>query len=169
MTRIGILSDTHDYLDQDLKGFFSDCDEIWHAGDVISIEILEELETWKPLRAVYGNACNAEVRQTYPLDNHFQIEGLNIWMTHIGGYPGRYHPRVRAILEDNPPHIFVCGHSHILKVLRDKRFGCLVVNPGAAGNHGFHKFRTAIRMELDAGKVAGLEVIELGTRGELAD
>ena len=165
MKKIGLLSDTHDYLDPKLKGFFAPCDEIWHAGDVVSYHILDELQSWKPIRVVYGNACNADVRKDWPLDDRFTCEGVRVWMTHIGGYPGRYSQRVRQELMKEVPDVFICGHSHILKVMRDEKFGHMVINPGAAGNHGFHKVKTAIRLDFASGGLKNLEVIELGMRG----
>ncbi len=167
MLRIGLLSDTHGYLDAFVFDFFAPCQEIWHAGDIGDAAILDRLEAFRPLRAVYGNIDGAEIRRRCPEDLRFTLEGVDVWMTHIGGYPGRYSPRVRAVMKENPPGLFICGHSHILKVMPDKRYGLLHINPGACGNHGFHRMRTALRFSLDNGQVKDLEVVELGERGKL--
>jgi len=167
MLRIGLLSDTHGYLDAFVFDFFAPCQEIWHAGDIGDAAILDRLEAFRPLRAVYGNIDGEEIRRRCPEDLRFTLEGVDVWMTHIGGYPGRYNPRVRAVMKENPPGLFICGHSHILKVMPDKRYGLLHINPGACGNHGFHRMRTALRFSLDNGQVKDLEVVELGERGKL--
>ena len=167
MKRIGLLSDTHGYLDEQLFHFFTECDEVWHAGDIGDEQVAEKLEAFRPFRAVYGNIDDALLRSRYPEDMRFTIEDLDVWMTHIGGYPGRYNKRVRAILESNPPGLFICGHSHILKVMPDRKYGLLHINPGAAGKQGFHLMRTAVRFTISEGKVSGLEVIELGPRASL--
>ncbi len=168
MTRIGLISDTHSFLDKKVFDIFKDVDEIWHAGDAGSIQVFDALRHFKPLRAVYGNIDGGEIRSEYPEDNRFTIEGLDVWMTHIGGYPGSYASRVRSILKVKPPDIFVCGHSHILRVMRDPAFGnMLTLNPGAAGIHGFHKVKTLLRFTIDNKKVSAMEAIELGLRGSL--
>ena len=168
MKRIGLLSDTHGYLDPALKEHFQDCDEIWHAGDIGSWEVMDTLATWgKTLRAVYGNIDDHTMRRSYPEDLIVEIEGTRILMTHIAGSPGKYNPRVRKLLETHHPHVLICGHSHILKVVYDERFQDLYINPGAAGRHGFHIFRTAIRFTVLDGKVSSLEAIELGNRGRI--
>lgn len=165
MTKIGLLSDTHGYLEPRVFEHFKDCDEVWHAGDVGDVKIIDQLASFKPLKVVYGNIDGTEIRAVAPLHQKFIIEGLKIWMTHIGGYPGRYPKKIREDLERNSPDIFICGHSHILKVMRDKKYGGMwCLNPGAAGYYGFHKFRTMLRFELDAGKMKNMEVIELGQR-----
>jgi len=161
MKKIGLLSDTHSYLDDQTLDFFAKVDEIWHAGDIGAMEVVEKLETFKPLRAVYGNIDDAVMRRTFPEDLRFELEGVDVLMTHIGGYPGRYNKRVRALIAANPPRLFICGHSHILKVMNDKKYGLLHINPGAIGKHGFHKVRTAVRFELAEGRIANLEVLEL--------
>jgi putative phosphoesterase len=167
MVRIGLLSDTHSWLDPDLLPYFSECSEIWHAGDLGSLQVLEELEaTGKTIRAVYGNIDGGALRSALPLDQQFEVEGLSVWITHIGGYPGRYAPRVRPLIRQNPPGLFIAGHSHILKVQYDQKLDVLHINPGACGRHGFHKVRTAIRFAVDRGEVKDLEVIELGLRGQ---
>ncbi|MGV3558801.1 metallophosphoesterase family protein [Larkinella arboricola] len=165
MTRIGLLSDTHGFLDPQFFTHFAQCDEIWHAGDIGSLEIIDQLRAFKPLRAVYGNIDNAQIAQECPEHQRFELEGLSVWMTHIGGMPPRYNPIVRPSLLLNPPDIFVCGHSHILKVTRDlKMNNLLFINPGACGKHGFHRVRTGIRFALDAGRITHMEVLELGSR-----
>ncbi|WP_053406000.1 metallophosphoesterase [Persicobacter sp. CCB-QB2] len=167
--KIGLLSDTHGFLDERVFEYFKDCDEVWHAGDIGDWELLEQLEDFKPLRAVYGNIDGGKLRQELPEDLFFEVEGLKVWMTHIGGYPGKYAARVRNILKSQgAPDLFICGHSHILKVMADPKFGnMLCMNPGAAGRHGFHKVRTLLRFEVNAGRPEKLEVIELGARSAL--
>lgn len=166
--RIGLLSDTHGYLDPGVFRYFDSCDEIWHAGDIGTVELADTLSNFKPLRAVYGNIDGATLRRMFPLDLRFNCEGVDVWMTHIGGYPGRYNPRVRALLESGDvPNLFICGHSHILKVMPDKHYGLLHMNPGAAGIHGFHHVKTLIRFSIDEGKIHSPEAIELGLRASL--
>lgn len=165
MIKIGLISDTHGWLDERVFHHFEKCDEIWHAGDIGSLEVTDKLSSFKPLRAVYGNIDDSQIRDEFPLNQNFEIEGSKIWMTHIGGRPGKYSPEVHSPLSQNPPDIFVCGHSHILKVVFDKKLNMLYLNPGAAGKHGFHQVRTMLRFSLDAGKVKNMEVIELGKRG----
>lgn len=167
MRRIGLLSDTHGDLDESLFSYFEECQEIWHAGDIGSAEVADRLEAFRPLRAVYGNIDDAALRRRFPEDLRFDREGVDVLMTHIGGYPGRYHPRVRRLLEAAAPQLFICGHSHILKVMHDKKYGLLHINPGAAGFQGFHKMRTAVRFTLEEGVVKDLQVIELGLRGRV--
>ncbi len=168
MKKIGLLSDTHSYLDPKIFHYFEQCDEIWHAGDIGNMEVVEQLEAFKPLRAVYGNIDGGLLRQTFPLDLRFDCEGLDVWITHIGGYPGRYNKRVREQLAVDPPGLFICGHSHILKVMPDRRYHLLHINPGACGVHGFHKVKTIVRFAVDEGVVKDLEVIELGLRGKIS-
>ena len=166
MTKIGLLSDTHSVLDPSVLTHFADCDELWHAGDVGNVAVLEALDaTGKTVRGVYGNIDDATVRNKWPLNLHFEVEGLSVFMTHIGGYPGRYTSRVRKILDEEKPGLYVCGHSHILKVMMDKKRQCLHMNPGACGQHGFHQMRTVLRFAISAGRVENVEVIELGRRG----
>lgn len=167
MKRIGLLSDTHSFLDPKIFEYFSECNEIWHAGDIGNVELADQLEAFKPFRAVYGNIDGAPLRARYPLDLRFDCEGVDVWMTHIGGYPGKYQKRVRDIMIQNPPKLFICGHSHILKVMSDKQFHLLHINPGACGKEGFHKMRTVVRFSLHEGIIKDLEVIELGLRGAL--
>jgi len=161
MKKIGLLSDTHGYWDERYKEYFSGCDEIWHAGDIGSLDLAYKFEAFKPFRAVYGNIDGADVRAVYPEFLRFTMEDVDILITHIGGYPGRYNPVVRSILQTNPPKLFICGHSHILKVIFDKKYNCLDINPGAAGKYGFHTVRTLLRFQIDNGNIKELEVIEL--------
>ena len=163
--RIGLLSDTHSFLPEAIFDYFADCDEIWHAGDVGDPAVLDRLEAFKPVRGVYGNIDGRDIRARLPLNEIFEVAGLRVLITHIGGYPGRYVPRVRKLLDEHQPGLYICGHSHILKVMMDQKRGVLHMNPGACGNHGFHRMRTIIRFRIEAGKVDGVEVIELGRRG----
>jgi len=168
LTRIGLISDTHGYLDEKVFEHFAQVDEIWHAGDIGGLELADDLKKFKPLRAVYGNIDDATVRREFPEDNRFELEGFDIWITHIGGYPRHFTPRVRHMLQTKAPDIFVCGHSHILKVMRDADFkGMLCLNPGAAGIHGFHSVKTLLRFSLDNKKISNMEVVEMGKRGEI--
>jgi putative phosphoesterase len=167
MKRIGLISDTHHYLDPAVFKHFEKCDEIWHAGDFGTIKIAEELIaiTGLPLRGVYGNIDGQDIRTVYPEKLRWTCEGVNIFMTHIGGYPPKYNPVVKKELTENPPQLFICGHSHILKVMYDDKLRCLHMNPGAAGNQGWHKVRTIIRFAIDGKDMKDCEVIELGKRG----
>ena len=161
MKKIGLLSDTHNWWDEKYEKYFADCDEIWHAGDIGSMDLALRFEALKPFRAVYGNIDDSKVRSAYPEFLRFTIEDVDVLMTHIGGYPGKYDPRVRSILYTKPPKLFIDGHSHILKVMFDKKLNCLHINPGAAGKYGFHQVRTLIRFIVDKGNISDLEVIEL--------
>ncbi|MFK8162756.1 MAG: metallophosphoesterase [Lewinella sp.] len=163
--KIGLLSDTHSYLDPKVFDYFKDCDEIWHAGDLGDVALIDQLEAFKPTRGVYGNIDDTAVRRRWPLNLEFTVEGLKVFITHIGGYPGRYTARVRQMLDEIQPGLYICGHSHILKVMMDKKRGVLHMNPGACGRHGFHTVRTLLRFDVKAGRVENLEVIELGSRG----
>lgn len=163
--RVGILSDTHGFLDEAVFEYFAQCDQVWHAGDLGSVEVLDRLGGFKPVRVVYGNVDGQDVRSAIPEDEEFECAGMRIYMTHIGGHPGRYERRAKRELERRRPHLFVCGHSHILRVERDPRFNLLYLNPGACGNTGWHKVRTLLRMTLEAGRIAHAEAIELGPRG----
>ena len=165
--KIGLISDTHSYLDPTVFDHFAACDEVWHGGDVGDPAVLDRLDAFKPVRGVYGNIDATEIRRRLPLNQVFTVEGLKVLITHIGGYPGRYVPRVRKLLDAERPDLYICGHSHILKVMVDKKRDCLHVNPGAAGRHGFHRMRTLVRFDVREGKPANLEVIELGLRGAL--
>jgi hypothetical protein len=162
--KIGVLSDTHGYLDEQLFSFFSDCDEIWHAGDIGNLDVVIRLQKFKPLIAVYGNIDGADIRIEFGEHIRVQRETINIWMTHIGGYPGNYDRKVKDLIKSDPPDLFISGHSHILKVIPDKKLGLLHINPGAAGYNGIHKVRTAIRFDITNQKVANLDIIELGQR-----
>ena len=160
MKRIGILSDTHGTIIPQVFDFFKDVDEIWHAGDLGNITVAEQLEAFKPLRAVHGNIDDYIVRLQYPEDLFFQVEDVHVYMTHIGGYPGHYMPEVKFILEKKKPDLFVCGHSHILKVIYDKKLNLLHLNPGAAGNSGFQKKTTMIRFAIDGKQFKDMEIFE---------
>ena len=163
MTRIGLLSDTHSYLDPQIFTHFATCDEVWHAGDVGDLTIAEKLRAFRPLRIVSGN-IDRETSEL-PVSQRFSLEGLDIWMTHIGGTPPKYNPTVRPSLQTHTPNLFICGHSHILKIVRDPTMNNLLfLNPGAAGKTGFHVMRTAVRFSIDNGKILDMQVIELGKK-----
>ena len=160
MKKILLLSDTHGYIgDEILKHVYS-CDEVWHAGDIGDLKVTDTLKSLKPLRAVYGNIDNAKARLEFPLNQNFLIEGLSVWITHIGGYPNRYSKEVIKKIEVDSPDLFISGHSHILKVIKDKKLNLLHMNPGAIGIHGFHKVRTMLRFEISKGNINNLDVIE---------
>ena len=166
--KIGLLSDTHGYLDKKIFNHFAECDEIWHAGDIGSTGLADELEKFKPLRAVFGNIDDRELQLRFPEDLHFTCEGLRIWITHIGGTPPHYNKRVKKMLAMDTPDIFICGHSHMLLIKKDPAHGdMLFLNPGAAGNQGFHYQKTLLRLEIIGKEIKNLEVIELGRRGLL--
>lgn len=166
MTRIGLLSDTHSDLPEKVFQYFADVDEIWHAGDIGDVSVTDRLKTFKPLRAVYGNIDGTNIRAEFPEFNRFQIEGVDVLMTHIAGKPGRYaKPAADAILKQ-PPKLLVCGHSHILLVQNDPRFNMLWLNPGACGNKGFHQMRTMLRFAIDGDRICNMEIIELGKRAD---
>jgi len=161
MTRIGLLSDTHNYFDPRLIKFFKDVDEIWHAGDIGDIKVLDEIRGLKTVRAVFGNIDDAKIRSNLQEHLRFICDGVDVWITHIGGYPKNYSPFIKNELFKNPPKLLICGHSHILKVIYDDKLDLLYINPGAAGRSGFHMVRTAIRFSLDNGDIKHLEIIEL--------
>ncbi len=161
MTRIGLLSDTHGYLDDRVLDFFEACDEIWHAGDLGNIAIADVLKKRARFRAVFGNIDGTEIRNTYPEHLKFTCEKVDVWMTHIGGYPGNYDRSIREQIRLNPPGLFISGHSHILKVMHDKKLDLLHINPGAAGKQGFHNVRTAVRFLIENKGIKDLEVLEL--------
>lgn len=166
MKKIGLLSDTHNYWDEKYEHYFAPCDEIWHAGDIGSLALANRFEALgKPFRAVHGNIDDHSTRLAYPARLRFALESTEVLITHIGGYPGKYDFGIRAELFARPPKLFVCGHSHILKVMYDKNLQCLHINPGAAGKYGFHHVRTLIRFVLDAGDIKDLEVVEIGKQG----
>lgn len=166
MKQILLLSDTHSFLDPALQKYIEEADEVWHAGDIGDIKLLETLENQKITRAVYGNIDGHHIRAACPLNLFFTCEGVRVWMTHIGGYPGRYTQRIRKYLEKNASSIdlFICGHSHILKVIPDEKHQLLHMNPGACGRHGFHHMKTALRFTVAKGRIQTLEAIELGPR-----
>ncbi len=165
--KIGLISDTHSFLDPKVFNHFQSCDEIWHAGDVGDIAVIEQLKAFKPVRGVFGNIDDQSVRQKYPEKLVFEVEGVKVYMIHIGGTPPRYAKGVKADLKKEKPRLFICGHSHILKVMPDKELdNMLYMNPGAAGRQGFHRMRTLLRFDLEAGSIKNLEVIELGKRGQ---
>lgn len=161
MKKILLLSDTHSHIDDTIIKYVKQADEIWHAGDIGDLNVTDKIKNLKPLRAVYGNIDNAEARVEFPLNNRFMCEGVDVWMTHIGGYPGRYNPAIREEIRLNPPKLFITGHSHILKVMNDKKLELLHMNPGAMGISGFHKVRTMLRFEINGDKIGNLEVIEV--------
>ncbi|SEI75092.1 hypothetical protein SAMN04487995_2018 [Dyadobacter koreensis] len=168
MKSIGLLSDTHGYLDPRIFEYFANCDEVWHAGDIGSVAIIEQLEAFKPTRIVFGNIDDKAVQLRSHENLFFELEGFRVWMTHIGGAPPRYNPMVMPTLREDTPDIFICGHSHILRVIRDKDLkNMLYINPGAAGREGFHKIRTLLRFNLHEGLITQMEVIELGKRGAI--
>ena len=164
MTRIGLISDTHSFLDDQVFSYFEKCDEIWHAGDFGNIALAEKLAAFKPLKGVYGNIDGQDIRAIYPEVNAFTCEEVKVLMVHIGGYPPKYNPGSRPLLKKHKPKLFICGHSHILKVMFDDKLQCLHMNPGAAGNQGWHKVRTLIRFVIDGNNMKDCEVIELGGR-----
>ncbi|MFZ4544217.1 MAG: metallophosphoesterase family protein [Saprospiraceae bacterium] len=165
MLRIGLMSDTHSYLHPKVFEYFGECDEIWHAGDIGNISVADQLMAFKPFFAVYGNIdVNTDASWRFPLDLHLEREGLKVYMTHIGGYPGKYNARAKKILLANPPDLFISGHSHILKVMRDSAIGTLHINPGSCGIEGWHRVCTLIRFSIDKGEIKDLEVIELGKK-----
>ena len=164
MKRIGLLSDTHHYLDENIIRHFEPCDEIWHAGDFGSIGLAEKLKASKPLKGVYGNIDGPDIRNEYPEKLRWKCEEIEVFMTHIGGYPPKYNPGIKKELISHPPQLFICGHSHILKIIYDDRLQCLHMNPGAAGNQGWQTVRTIIRFTIEGKDIKGCEVIELGKK-----
>ena len=167
MTRIGIISDTHNYLDENVFDYFKDVDMIWHAGDIGTQEVTDKLKAFKPLYAVHGNIDGHELRAEFPENQFIDVEGCKIFITHIAGAVGKYNSRVVKIIQEQKPAILVCGHSHIVKVIKDINYNLLHINSGAAGIHGFHKMRTIIRFEIENGKPQKMELIELGLRGKI--
>lgn len=166
--KIGLISDTHGYLDEQIFKYFADCDEIWHAGDIGTLEVAQRLEQFKPIRAVWGNIDGEEIRARYLENEIFMCEDKKVWITHIGGKPPRYSKGIKAKLKEIKPQLFICGHSHILRVISDSKIGNLLyINPGAAGVQGFHSIRTILRFDLSAGKISNMQVIELGKRGQI--
>ena len=165
--KVAVLSDNHSYYGQEVLDHIKDVDEIWHAGDIGTYESVEPFINLTTFRAVFGNVDGHELRAEFPLNQIFEVEGLKVLMTHIGGYPGRYQKRVFDLLIKEKPDLYICGHSHICKVMKDDKLNLIHINPGAYGIHGFHKFRTIIRLEINNKKVSNLRVIELGLRGKL--
>ena len=163
--RILLLSDTHGYIDENILKWASQVDEVWHAGDIGKPEVTDAIQALSPLKAVYGNIDSHELRSEFPLHQRFVLEGVDVWMTHIGGYPNRYSKEVNKTIKTNPPKLFISGHSHILKVMNDKKLGLLHMNPGAVGIQGFHQKRTMLKFVLDNGTIKNLEVIDFGKRG----
>ncbi len=167
MTRIGLLSDTHGFLDENIFEHFKNCDEVWHAGDFGNMELIKKLAAFKPLRGVFGNIDDNSIQAKFPEDLFFTCEAVNVFMRHIGGYPGKYAPGVKDKIINNKTALFISGHSHILKVMYDEKLHCLHMNAGAAGKHGWHKTRTIIRFDIDGKDMKNCEVIELGERASL--
>ena len=164
MKKILLLSDTHSHIDDAILKHVKQADEVWHAGDIGDLKVTDAISKLKPLRAVYGNIDGDKIRMEFPENNRFMCEGVDVWITHIGGYPNKYNVRVREEIYKNPPRIFICGHSHILKVIPDKKLNLIHMNPGAVGKHGFHKVRTMLRFTIDGKKIENLEVIEFPKR-----
>jgi len=167
MKKITLISDTHSYCGDDVLDHCKDADEIWHGGDFGSEEVIDKLESIAPLRGVYGNIDGGAIRDRMPLNLEWECEGVTVFMTHIGGYPGRYTSRVHNMLKEKKPHLYICGHSHILKVMPDKKINLLHINPGACGHIGFHRFRTIIKFECKNGKLENVRAVELGLRGAI--
>ena len=164
MKKILLLSDTHSYIDDAILNHVKQADEVWHAGDIGDLSVTDNIKKLKPLRGVYGNIDDAKARREFPLHNRFKCEEVDVWITHIGGYPPKYNNNVREELKNNPPDLFICGHSHILKVMPDKKLNLLHINPGAVGKHGFHKARTILRFKIEGKDIRDLEVIEFDRR-----
>lgn len=165
MTRIGLISDTHNYLDEQVFKHFHNCDEIWHAGDFGTMAVADQLKAFKPLKGVYGNIDGYDVRSIYPVKFVWSCEEVNVYMTHIGGHPNKYAPGIKQELIASNAKLFISGHSHILKIIYDDKLNCLHMNPGAAGKQGWHKIRTIVRFAIDGSNIKDCEVIELGSRG----
>ncbi len=165
MKRIGLLSDTHNFLPENVFGYVEACDEIWHAGDFGSAAIANQLSAIKPLKGVYGNVDGNDIRGIYPQKLIWKCEEITVFMVHIGGYPNKYAPGIRQLLQEHQADLFICGHSHILKIMYDQKIHCLHLNPGAAGNQGWHQVKTMIRFTIDGKDIRDAEVIELGLKG----
>ncbi len=169
MKKIALISDTHSHLGEDVVEHLKDVDEIWHAGDIGLVHVIHDLEKLgKELRGVYGNIDDTDVRVIFPLNNSFECEGVKVFITHIGGYPGRYTKRVKQLLVENKPDIYICGHSHICKVVRDKQLDLIHMNPGACGMVGNHNVRTILLFDCNNSKIENLRVVELGERSNLS-
>ena len=167
MTRIGLISDTHGHFDPHIGSFLSECDEIWHAGDFGDGSVADDLALIKPLRGVYGNIDGQKLRATFPENLFFRCEEVSVMIRHIGGYPPKYNPATKKLIQSHRPQLFISGHSHILKIQYDATLQCLHMNPGAAGHHGWHLMRTLIRFSINGTSIQDAEVIELGQRGRL--
>lgn len=165
MAKVGLLSDTHGFLDDHILHYFKDCDHIWHAGDIGDLHITDVLERQASVKAVYGNIDGHTLRSVWPENQVFQLEGIRVLITHIAGYPGRYNSRTKALIQQHRPQIVMVGHSHIVKVIRDPKDNHLHINPGAAGVHGFHKIRTIATLQIEKGRLFDFKLIELGKRG----
>jgi uncharacterized protein len=165
--KIGLLSDTHGWIHPRIFDHFAECDEIWHAGDIGNIETADKLAAFRPFKAVYGNIDNNIIRSIYTEKLIFKADEIKVWITHIGGMPGHYERKLLPLLNEDPPDLFICGHSHIARVMYDKKAGFLYMNPGAAGYNGFHRFMTAIRFQIDGKNIHDLELIELGERAKI--
>lgn len=164
MKKILLLSDSHSYIDDRILHYASLTDEVWHAGDIGSVFVTDELEKVCKVRAVFGNIDGQEIRRIWPENNRFFCENISVWITHIGGYPGKYYKQIKEQINKTPPNLFICGHSHILKVMNDPKLNLLHLNPGAVGKSGFHKIRTMLRFEINEQNIGNLEVIELGVK-----
>jgi len=164
MKKILLLSDTHSHIDDTILKYVKLADEVWHAGDIGDLKVTDTIKKLKPLRAVFGNIDNHEARLEFPLNNRFLCEGVSVLITHIGGYPGKYSPAIREEITQNPPKLFICGHSHILKVMPDPTLNLIHINPGACGLQGWHQVKTLVRFEIDGHRLNHLEVIELGKK-----
>lgn len=162
--RIGLISDTHGYLDPRLFDFLEECDEIWHAGDIGSVEVADQLEAFRPLRAVWGNIDDQKLRYRYPEQQRFSCCGVEVLMIHIGGYPGRYAKGITALIRRECPDLFIAGHSHVVRAMPDERLGVIHLNPGACGREGFHNERTVMRFDVDAGALSNFQICRLGPR-----
>lgn len=165
MKKIVLISDNHSYIEDGLTEHLKECDEIWHAGDIGDLKSIEWMKEYAPVRAVYGNIDDHETRRIYPENEIFEIEGIKVFMTHIGGYPGRYRKRIIKIIQEEQPNLYICGHSHVLKIVPDRENDLLHMNPGAYGHHGFHRFRTFLKFSITDGKIHDLNAVELGLRG----
>jgi uncharacterized protein len=166
--KIGLLSDTHSLLDPKVFTYFSACDEVWHAGDIGDVGVADALEKFKPFRAVFGNIDTKDIQVRYPEDLRFTCEGVDVLITHIGGAPPNYNPRAKKLLREKTPDLFICGHSHILRIKKDRSYNnMLYLNPGACGNQGFHMMKTIVRFDISNKVISNMEVIELGKRGQL--
>lgn len=161
MVQISLLSDTHSFIDEKIVKLCAKSDEIWHAGDIGDLKVTEALQKIAPVKAVFGNIDNHEIRTVWPLHARFICEKVDVWITHIGGYPNRYSPSIRNEINKNPPDLFITGHSHILKVMRDRKLNLLHMNPGAIGNHGFHQVKTMLRFKIEDNRIFDLEVVEI--------